>query len=126
MLVIYTGYYLKDKKVTLDFMFDDLDDDETIMNETTTWLLDRYDFTEDVVMRSNNHIFLDTCMTVMYEKGLEDLLQIVYIGKDHKETVMTISKYGYIENFVPDFGVVTKNLLLRRLSKTKKRRENEN
>ena len=126
MLTIFTGHHLKDKKVTMDFFFDDLVDDETIMNETTTLFLDRYDFTKDFVLRSNNHIFLDTCMTVMFEKGLQDLLRIVYIDKDHKETIMTISKYGYIENFAPDFGVITKNLLFRRLSKTKKLRENEN
>lgn len=126
MLTIFTGNHLKDKKVTMDFFFDDLVDEETIMNKTTTCFLNQYDFTKDFSTRSNNRIFLDTCMTVMFEKGLEDLLQIIYIDKDHKETIMTINKDGFIENFAPDFGVITKDLLFRRVSKAKERHENNN
>ena len=119
MLTIYTGHHLINQKTTHDLFVGDLMDEDAVYDITCDFLVEN-SVLQDLSIRTNNQIVIETAITTLFEQGKHHNLQIIFIDKDGTQTVMTLDDRGNLTNYAPNFHVMIKNLLFRRLKQALK------
>ena len=122
MLTIYTGHHLINQKTTHDLFISDLMDEDAVY-DTTCAFLTEHNLSNNLSIRTNNPIVIQTAITILFEKEKQNLLRIIFIDKDFTETIMTLDEYGNLTNYTPNFQVMIKNLLFRRIKQSQRIRE---
>lgn len=94
--------------------------DDDAVYDTTCAFLTEHDLSNNLSIRTNNPIVIQTAITILFEKEKQNLLRIIVIDKDFTETIMALDEYGNLTNYTPNFQVMIKNLLFRRLKQALK------
>lgn len=112
MLKLYTGYNLGNIQTQYQLTFDNLTLEEEIVQDIQQFI----DLVKgkDATVKTNSSFNIEVLRTLMLEQGLGDQLQIIYIDKDLKEHVTTLTETGDWSQYPHGLMATPMNIVNRR------------